>query len=78
MRSFVKIKHWQNSEITLAFTDVGKSYLVQIFLTSQMCLLMLFAKIKFSRKFPNLLYQRLAVGTGARSVFSLRGDSRQK
>ena len=26
MRSFVKIKSWQNGEINLSFIDIGKSY----------------------------------------------------
>ena len=54
MRSFVKIESSRNGEITMSFTDVGKSCPSREFLTSQMCLLMLFAKIKFSRKFQNL------------------------
>ena len=54
MRSFVKIKSSRNGEITLSFTDLGKSYHSREFLTSQICLVTLFAKIKFSRKFPDL------------------------
>ena len=58
MRSFVKIKPSQIDDITLSFTDIGtcKSCPVRDFITSQMCLLALFAKIKFSRKFANLQY----------------------
>ena len=56
MQSFVKIKPSRIGDITLLFTDIGKSCSVQDFYTSQMCLLTLFAKIKFSRKFPNLQY----------------------
>ena len=41
---------WRNQ----LFTDIGKSYPSCEFLTSQICLLTLFAKIKLSRKFPNL------------------------
>ena len=41
-------------EITLSLTDIGKSYPSGEFLTPQICLLTLFTKIKFSRKFPNL------------------------
>ena len=40
----------------MSFTDKGKSCPVHDFFTSQMCLLTLFAKIKFSRKFPNLQF----------------------
>ena len=35
-------------------TDIGKACLSHEFLPSQACLLMLFANIKFSQKFPNL------------------------
>ena len=56
MQSFVKIKPSQNGEITLSFTDIGKSCPSREFLMAQICLLMLFAKIKFSRKFPDLQY----------------------
>ena len=38
----------------LSFTDIGISCPSRKFLTSQICILMLFAKIRFSRKFPNL------------------------
>ena len=54
MRSFVKIKPSRNGKITLSFIEIGKSCLNREFFTSLICLLMLFAKIKFSRKFPNL------------------------
>ena len=56
MRSFVKIKPSRNGKITLSFIDIGKSCLNREFLSSLICLLILFAKIKFSRKFPNLQY----------------------
>ena len=56
MRSFVKIKPSRNGKITLSFIDIGKSCLSREFFTSLICLSMLFAKIKFSRKFPNLQY----------------------
>ena len=56
MRSFVKIKPSQNGKINRPFIDIGKSCLSREFFTLQICLLMLFAKIKFSRKFPNLEY----------------------
>ena len=60
MRSFVKIKSSRNGEIILSFTDIGTFVhhaAVAIF-TSQICLLTLFAKVKFSRKFPNLQYMQ--------------------
>ena len=56
MRSFVKIKSPQIGEITLSFTDLSKSRPCREFLTSQICVLTLFAKIKFSQKFQNLQY----------------------
>ena len=52
--SFVKIKSSQNGEITLLFTDIVKSCPSREFLASKICYLMLFAKIKFSRKFLDL------------------------
>ena len=59
MRSFVKIKTSRNGKITLSFNDIGKSCLSRDFFTSLICLLLLFAKIKFSRKFPNLQYTNI-------------------
>ena len=56
MWSFVKIKPFPNGKIPLSFTHVGKSCPSCEFLTWQICLLMLFEKIKFSPKFPNLQY----------------------
>ena len=56
MRSFVNIKPSRNGKITLSFIDIGKSCLNREFLLSLICLLILFAKIKFSRKFPNIQY----------------------
>ena len=58
MRSFAKIKPSRNSENSLSFTDVGKSSQSREFLVLQICLLTLFAKIKFSGTFPNLQYIR--------------------
>ena len=55
---FREIKPSQNGKITLSFIDIGKFCLSCEFFTSLICLLMLFAKIKFSRKFPNLQYLR--------------------
>ena len=52
----MKIKPSRNGKITLSFIDIGKPCLSREFFTSLICLLMLFAKIKFSRKFPNLQY----------------------
>ena len=57
MQSFVKIRPSRNGEITLSFTNIGKSCLSCEFLTSYIYLLRLFAKIKFSRKFPNVQYK---------------------
>ena len=56
MRSFVKIKSSRNGEITQSFTDAGKSCPSREFLVSQIYLLTVFAKMKFSRKFPDLQY----------------------
>ena len=56
MRSFVKKKPLRNGKITLSFIDIGKPCLSREFFTSLIRLLILFAKIKFSRKFPNLQY----------------------
>ena len=44
----------RNGKITLSLTDVGKSYLSPELFMSKICLLTLFAKIKFSRSFKNL------------------------
>ena len=46
----MKIEPWQNGEITLSFTDIGKSLPSRKFSLSQICLLKLFAIIKFSQK----------------------------
>ena len=53
MRSFAKIKSSRNAEITLSFTNIHKSWPYHEFLASQICLLTLFAKVKYLRKFPN-------------------------
>ena len=45
--------------INLSFTDIGKSCPSHDFLTYHICLLTLFAKIKFSRKFPDLQYSKV-------------------
>ena len=56
MRSLVKIKPSRNGEITLSFTDVGKSCHSRD-LTWQIhaSLLSLFAKNKFSRKYSEYM-----------------------
>ena len=54
MRSFVKIKSSQNGEITLSFSIIGKSCPSRKFLTLQIRLSKVFAKIKFLLKFQNL------------------------
>ena len=61
MRSFVRTKPSRNGKITLLFSDVGKSCLSREIFTSLICLLILFAKIKFSRKFPNLQYVNIHI-----------------
>ena len=61
MRSFVKLNTSRNGKITLLFTDIRILCQSREFLTSQICLLMLFAKIKLSRNFPNLQYLRTLV-----------------
>ena len=60
-RNFADAKFRENKtlakwRITISFTEKYKSCPSREFLASQICLLMLFAKIKFSRKFPNLQY----------------------
>ena len=57
MRSFVKIKPSRIGDITLSFTDIGKSCPVRDFLRRKCVFSTLLAKMKFSRKFPNLQYQ---------------------
>ena len=56
MRSFVKINPSRNGKINLSFTDFHISCPIREFPTSQICLSILFAKIKFSREFLNLQY----------------------
>ena len=55
-RSFVKIKPSRNGKSTLSFIDIGKSCLSRECFTSLICISILYAKIKFSRKVPNLKY----------------------
>ena len=54
------MKPSRNSETTLLFTDVGKSLNHEYF-TPQICLLTLFANIKYSRKIENLLFMSYKV-----------------
>ena len=54
--NFVKIKPSGYVEITLSFSNLGKLWHSRDFLTSKICLLTIFAKIRFSRKFPELQY----------------------
>ena len=54
--SRMKINPSQNGEITFEFIDVGKSCPSCEFLTWQICILTLSAKLKFSRNFSNLSY----------------------
>ena len=56
---FKKIKSSRNGEITLSTTDIGKSYPSYKIFWSPVCLLTLFARIKFSRKFPDSQYKAL-------------------
>ena len=49
-RSFMKMKSSRNGEINMSFTDIGKSCPSCKFLMSQICLLTLLVKIKFSQK----------------------------
>ena len=64
----MKVKPSRNGKITLSFImfiDIGKPCLSREFFTSLIRLLMLFAKIKFSQKFPNQQYpsvQTLVLG----------------
>ena len=57
----MKIKLSRNGEISISFTDIGQSCSSCDFLSSQICLLTLFTKIKFSPKFPNLQYDSLII-----------------
>ena len=55
MRRFVNIKSSRNGEITTeSTTEIGKSYPSREIFRSQVCLLTLFAIIKFSRKSTDL------------------------
>ena len=56
MGSCVKKQSSQKGENTLSFTDIGTPCPSREFLTSQICLLTLFAKINVSRKFQDIQY----------------------
>ena len=64
---------WQNHFFVLI--DIGKSCLNREFFTSLMFLLMLFAKIKLSRKLPNLQYLRLNLSLGQLIVCLMLSDA---
>ena len=49
MRRFVKLKSSQNDKITVLFTETGKSFPSREFKKALICLLMLFAKMKFTK-----------------------------
>ena len=50
------VKNKNPCQIILSFTDIGKSCPSREFITLQICLSTLFAKIKLSQKFLNLQY----------------------
>ena len=54
MHSFVKIKSSRIGEITLSFTDIGKSRPCHEFLMSKICVLTLFAKISKFTVYSNI------------------------
>ena len=57
----MKIKSSQKGEITLSTTDIGESYHSRGILWLKVCLLTLFAKLKFSLKFLDFfIYLQLA------------------
>ena len=56
---FRETKSLQKGEITLLTTDIGESYPSCEIFWSKVCLLTLFAKLKFSRKILDLQYQSL-------------------
>ena len=58
LRSFVKMKSSGNREITLSITDIVKSCPNSECFNVANLSLTLFAKIKFSRKFPDLQYAK--------------------
>ena len=72
MRSFVKTKLSRIGKITLSFADIGKSRPCRELSTSQICVLTLFAKIKFSQKFSNLQYIHTLCMRDAKAMGGLR------
>ena len=59
---FRETSHNKNTrEITLALTDIGKSYPSREFFTSQICLLTLFAKIKFANISEFTVYVKCSI-----------------
>ena len=50
-----------NWEITLSFTDIGKSRHCHDFLMSKICVLTVFAKIKIERKFTLPLFKTIVL-----------------
>ena len=65
MRSFQKLKSSQSAKITLSFTEIGKpGPFLRIFnVANNICVITLFPKLKFSRKFPNLQQVHFAQAT---------------
>ena len=61
MRRFVKIKHSRIGDITLSFTDMGKSCTVRDLFTSQVYLLTLFTTLE------NLCTRKAQSSRGVRS-----------
>ena len=53
---YCKIKPSRNGEISLPFTGLGKSCFSREFLLSQICLLRIFANLKFPKKCLNIQY----------------------
>ena len=54
--AYVKLKSSRNAKLSQSFTNIGKSCPIREFLASQIILLTLFKKTKFSQKFPDLQY----------------------
>ena len=62
LRNFAYARFGENKILTnwrdhSVYTDIGISRPCHEFSTTQICVLTLFAKIKFSRKYPNLKYE---------------------
>ena len=67
MRSFMKIKSSRNGKITLSTTDKGKSYPSHEIFRSQVCLLTLFTKIKFTQNFRiySMCHEKTQISLGS-------------